>query len=38
VDAVLAYSAEMEADEYAFYAYYFWRVFVATTRGDVAIA
>ena len=37
-DAVLAYSGEMAADETAFYAYYFWRVFVATTAGDVAVA
>jgi Transglycosylase SLT domain len=37
VDAVLAYSSEMEADESAFYVYYFWRVFVATTGGDVAV-
>jgi soluble lytic murein transglycosylase-like protein len=38
VEAVLAYSSEMEADPLAFYGYYFWRVFVATTAGDVAVA
>jgi Transglycosylase SLT domain len=38
VDAVLFYASEMESDETAFYAYYFWRVVVATTGGDVSIA
>jgi membrane-bound lytic murein transglycosylase B len=38
VDAVLAYASDMAADESAFYAYYFWRVFVATAGGDVAVA
>lgn len=38
VDAILAYSAEMDADETAFYVYCFWRVFVATTGGDVSVA
>jgi len=38
VDAVLTYASEMEADETALYVYYFWRVFVATTGGDVAVA
>jgi len=37
VDAVLMYAAEMAADEKAFYAYYFWRVIVATTAGDVVL-
>jgi membrane-bound lytic murein transglycosylase B len=38
VDAVLTYAAEMAADETAFYTYYFWRVIVATTGGDVLLA
>jgi membrane-bound lytic murein transglycosylase B len=38
VDAVLTYAAEMESDETAFYVYYFWRVVVATTGGDVSVA
>jgi hypothetical protein len=38
VDAILTYSSEMEADETAFYVCYFWRVFVATTGGDVSVA
>ena len=38
VDAVLAYAAEMAADDTLFYVYYFWRTFVATTAGDVAVA
>ena len=37
VDAVLTYSSEMESDETAFYVYYFWRVVVATSGGDVAV-
>lgn len=38
VDAILTYSSAMEADETAFYVYYFWRAFVATTGGDVSVA
>jgi hypothetical protein len=38
VEAVLTYAAEMAADETAFYTYYFWRVIVATTAGDVLLA
>jgi Transglycosylase SLT domain len=38
VDAVLTYASEMESDETSFYAYYFWRVVVATTDGDVSVA
>ena len=38
VDAVLTYASEMAADETAFYVYYFWRVVVATTTGDVVVA
>jgi Transglycosylase SLT domain len=38
VDAVLTYASEMETDESAFYGYYFWRVVVATTAGDVSVA
>jgi hypothetical protein len=37
VDAVLTYASEMEADESAFYAYYYWRVIVATPAGDVSL-
>ena len=38
VNAVLTYAAEMAFDETAFYSYYFWRVIVATTAGDVVLA
>jgi soluble lytic murein transglycosylase-like protein len=38
VDAILTYAHEMRADESAFYSFYFWRVFIATPTGDVAIA
>ena len=38
VNAVLTYAAEMGLDETAFYSYYFWRVIVATTDGDVVLA
>jgi soluble lytic murein transglycosylase-like protein len=34
VDAVLTYASEMRRDPRTYYAYYFWQVFVATTRGD----
>jgi membrane-bound lytic murein transglycosylase B len=37
VEAVLTYASEMAADERAFYTYYFWRVVVATTAGDVVL-
>jgi hypothetical protein len=36
-DAVLTYAWEMKADETAFYAYYYWRVIVATPDGDVCL-
>jgi hypothetical protein len=34
VDAVLTYASEMKRDPRTYYAYYFWQVFVVTTRGD----
>jgi hypothetical protein len=34
VDAVLTYSSEMRRDPRTYYAYYFWQVFVVTTKGD----
>lgn len=37
VDAVLLYAREMQRDVRAFYSYYFWQVFVATTKGDVQL-
>jgi Transglycosylase SLT domain len=37
VDAVVTYAGEMSKDSRTYYAYYFWQVFVATTRGDVQL-
>lgn len=37
VDAIQIYAREMMRDERAFYGYYFWQVFVSTTRGDVQL-
>jgi hypothetical protein len=34
VDAVLTYASEMKRDPRTYYAYYFWQVFVVTTKGD----
>ena len=34
VDAIVTYAREMMRDERAFYSYYFWQVFVLTTKGD----
>ena len=34
--AVLTYASAMANDETAFYGYYFWRVIVATSAGDVS--
>jgi transglycosylase-like protein with SLT domain len=33
VDAVLTYASEMKRDPRTYYAYYFWQVFVVTTKG-----
>ena len=37
VDAIQTYAAEMMRDPRSFYAYYFWEVFVQTTRGDLRL-
>ena len=37
VDSVLDYANEMERRPNAFYEYYFWQVFVRTTKGDVQL-
>lgn len=34
VNAVLAYHRQMKAQPKSYYSYYFWQVFVRTTRGD----
>ena len=36
-DAVLIYASEMARRPNSFYSYYFWQVFVRTTRGDVQL-
>ena len=38
VDAVLAYASQMEREPDSFFKYYFWQVFVRTTKGDVQIS
>lgn len=37
VDAVIAYARNIERDPRNFYVYYFWQVFVLTTKGDAQI-
>jgi Transglycosylase SLT domain len=37
VNAILTYYNEMRRDPRNFYAYYFWQVFVKTTKGDVQL-
>ncbi len=37
VDAIQTYARYMRRDERNFYLYYFWEVFVLTTRGDVQL-
>lgn len=37
VDAIQTYATEMMRDPRSFYAYYFWEVFVQTTRGDLRL-
>ncbi|MFN2526154.1 MAG: transglycosylase SLT domain-containing protein [Actinomycetota bacterium] len=37
VDAIQTYARYMKRDERNFYLYYFWEVFVLTTRGDVQL-
>ena len=37
VDAVMGYASEMKRRPNAFYEYYFWQVFVRTTKGDVQL-
>jgi hypothetical protein len=37
VDAIMTYAREIMRDERAFYSYYFWQVFVLTTKGDVQL-
>ena len=37
VDAIRLYAREIARDRRNFYVYYFWQVFVATTRGDVQL-
>ena len=37
VDAILTYAREIERDPRSYYAYYFWEVFVRTTKGDVRL-
>ena len=37
VDAILTYAREIMRDERAFYSYYFWQVFVLTTKGDLQL-
>lgn len=38
VDAVLAYARHVKRDPRNLYAYYFWQVFVITTKGDVQLS
>lgn len=38
VDAVQAYARHIKRDPRNFYAYYFWQVFVITTKGDVQLS
>lgn len=38
VDAVLAYARHIKRDPRNLYAYYFWQVFVITTKGDVQLS
>ncbi|HJR44828.1 MAG TPA: transglycosylase SLT domain-containing protein [Actinomycetota bacterium] len=38
VDAIQAYARHMRRNPRNFYAYYFWQVFVITTRGDVQLS
>jgi hypothetical protein len=37
VDAIVTYAREIMRDERRFYSYYFWQVFVLTTRGDLQL-
>ena len=37
VDAILTYARAIARDERNYYAYYFWQVFVITTKGDVQL-
>ena len=37
VDAIIAYARNMQRDPRNFYVYYFWQVFVLTTKGDAQI-
>ena len=37
VDAVLTYAGEMRRDDRLFYVYYYWQVFVVTTKGDLQL-
>lgn len=37
VDAILSYANEMKRDADSFYSYYFWQVFVRTTKGDLQL-
>lgn len=37
VDAILSYANEMKRHPHSFYSYYFWQVFVRTTKGDVQL-
>ena len=37
VEAVLTYARQIEARPQAFYEYYFWQVFVRTTKGDMQL-
>jgi membrane-bound lytic murein transglycosylase B len=37
VDAILTYASEISKRPRSFHAYYFWQVFVVTTRGDVQL-
>jgi hypothetical protein len=38
VDAIQAYARHMRRDPRNFYSYYFWQVFVITTKGDVQLS
>lgn len=38
VDAIQAYARHIRRDPRNFYAYYFWQVFVITTKGDVQLS
>ncbi len=37
VDAILTYAGEIQRDERNYFSYYFWEVFVATTKGDLQL-